>query len=81
MGTNRTYVSKAIKDAKGCNFSDYINRYRLDYAVEQMKSLPKDNIVVQNIALQCGCGSIQTFYRYFKLFYNETPTQWLERNK
>ena len=81
MGTNRTYVSKAIKDAKGCNFSDYVNRYRLDYAVEQMKSLPKDNIVVQNIALQCGCGSIQTFYRYFKLFYNETPTQWLERNK
>lgn len=81
MGTNRTYVSKAIKDAKGCNFSDYVNRYRLDYAVELMKSLPKDSIVVQNIALQCGCGSIQTFYRYFKLFYNETPTQWLERNK
>ena len=56
VGTNRTYASKAIKDAKGCNFSDYVNRFRL-------------------------CGSIQTFYRYFKLFYNETPTQWLERNK
>ena len=38
-------------------------------------------IVIQNIAMQCGCGSIQTFYRYFKLFYNETPTQWIERNK
>ena len=81
VGTNRTYVSKAIKDAKGCNFSDYVNRYRLDYAVAMMKSLPKENIVVQNIAMQCGCGSIQTFYRYFKLFYNETPTQWLEKNK
>lgn len=81
VGTNRTYASKAIKDAKGCNFSDYVNRYRLDYAVELMKKTPKDNIVVQNIAVQCGCGSIQTFYRYFKLFYNETPTQWIERNK
>ena len=81
MGTNRTYVSKAIKDAKGCNFSDYVNRYRLDYAVELMKSLPKDKIIIQNIVVQCGCGSIQTFYRYFKLFFNETPTQWLERNK
>ena len=81
VGTNRTYASKAIKDAKGCNFSDYVNRFRLDYAVEMMKSMPKDSIVVQNIALQCGCGSIQTFYRYFKMFYNETPTQWLERNK
>ena len=81
IGTNRTYVSKAIKDAKGCNFSDYVNRYRLDYAVAMMKDMSKDDIVIQNVALQCGCGSIQTFYRYFKLFYNETPTQWIERNK
>ena len=81
VGTNRTYASKAIKDAKGCNFSDYVNRFRLDYALEMMKNTPKDDIVIQNIAMQCGCGSIQTFYRYFKLFYNETPTQWLEKNK
>jgi len=81
VGTNRTYASRAIKDAKGCNFSDYVNRFRLDYALEIMKKTPKDKIIVQNIAVQCGCGSIQTFYRYFKLFYNETPTQWIERNK
>ena len=81
VGTNRTYASKAIKDAKGCNFSDYVNRFRLDYALEMMKNTPKDDIVIQNIAMQCGCGSIQTFYRYFKLFYNETPTQWLEKNE
>lgn len=81
VGTNRTYVSKAIKDAKGCNFPDYVNRYRLDYALTMMKNLPKDKIIMQNIALQCGCGSIQTFYRCFKLFFSETPTQWIERNK
>ena len=81
VGTNRTYVSKAIKDTKGVNFSDYVNRFRLDYALELMKKTPKDAIVIQNIAIQCGCGSIQTFYRYFKLFFNETPTQWIERNK
>lgn len=81
VGTNRTYASKAIKDAKGCNFPDYVNRFRLEYAIEMMKVMPKDDIVIQNIAMQCGCGSIQTFYRYFKLFYNETPTQWIERNK
>lgn len=81
VGTNRTYASKAIKDAKGCNFSDYVNRFRLEYAVEMMKNTPKEDIIIQNIALQCGCGSIQTFYRYFKMFYNETPTQWVEKNK
>jgi len=81
IGTNRTYASKAIKDAKGCNFSDYVNRFRLDYAIQLMKKTPKDEIVVQNIAMQCGCGSIQSFYRYFKLFYNLTHTQWIELNK
>ena len=81
VGTNRTYASKAIKDSKGANFPDYVNRFRLDYAVKLMKQMSKDDIVIQNIATQCGCGSVQTFYRYFKLFYNETPTQWIERNK
>ena len=81
VGTNRTYASKAIKEAKGCNFSDYVNRYRLEYALEMMKTTAKDKIIIQNLATQCGFGSIQTFYRYFKIFYNETPTQWIERNK
>ena len=79
--TNRTYASKAIKDTKGCNFPDYVNRFRLDYAIDLMKQTPKEKIIIQNIAMQCGCGSIQSFYRYFKLFFNETPTQWMERNK
>jgi len=81
VGTNRTYVSKAIKDAKGCNFPDYVNRLRIDYAIELMKATPKKDIVIQNIAMQCGFGSIQTFYRYFKLFFNETPTKWIYNNK
>lgn len=81
VGTNRTYASKAIKDTKGCNFPDYVNRFRLDYAIDLMKQTPKEKIIIQNIAMQCGCGSIQSFYRYFKLFFNETPTQWMERNK
>lgn len=81
VGTNRTYASKAIKDTKGCNFPDYVNRFRLDYAIDLMKQTPKEKIIIQNIAMQCGFGSIQSFYRYFKLFFNETPTQWMERNK
>jgi AraC-like DNA-binding protein len=75
VGTNRTYASKAIKDTIGCNFPDYVNRFRLDYAIDLMKQTPKEKIIIQNIAMQCGCGSIQSFYRYFKLFLNDSPTQ------
>lgn len=81
VGSNRTYVTKALKDIKSCNFSDYVNHYRMEYALNLMKSTPKDKIIVQNIAVACGCGSIQTFYRLFKTYYNETPSQWIEKNK
>lgn len=80
VGTNRTYVSQAIKVGKGCNFSDYVNSYRIKYALELMSSTPKNEIMIQNIAYECGCGSTQTFYRYFKQFYGKTPTVWLEEN-
>lgn len=78
LGTNRTYVSQAVKSAFGCNFSDFVNKYRIDYAVELMKSRPKSEIFIQNIATECGCGSVQTFYRYFKQYIGETPTKWME---
>ena len=81
VGTNRTYASRAIKNAKGCSFPDYVNRLRLEYAVEIMRNTPKGDLVIQNVAVQCGCGSIQTFYRYFRAFYGVTPSQWVERNK
>lgn len=80
VGTNRTYVSQAIKQFKGCNFSDYVNRFRIDYALDLMGRRSPGEIIVQNIAAECGCGSTQTFYRYFKMFCNTTPTVWLEHN-
>lgn len=81
VGSNRTYVAKALKESKSTNFSDYVNHYRMEYALNLMKATPKDKISIQNIAVACGCGSIQTFYRLFKTYYNETPTQWFEKNK
>lgn len=78
LGTNRTYVSQAVKTAFGCNFSDYVNKYRIDYAIELMKSKPKKEIFIQNIATECGCGSVQTFYRYFKEYIGVSPAKWLE---
>lgn len=78
LGTNRTYLSQAIHQVSGSNFSDFINRYRIEHAVKLMKSQSKDKIVLKNIAIDSGCGSLSTFTRNFKLIYHQTPTQWLE---
>lgn len=78
LGTNRTYLSQAIKNNFGGNFSDFVNSYRIAHAVKLMKSQNKDKIVLKSIAIDSGCGSLSTFSRNFKLIYHQTPTQWLE---
>lgn len=78
LGTNRTYVSKSIKNNFNGNFSDFVNRYRIEHAVKLMKSQPKEDVVLKSIAIDSGYGSLSSFTRNFKILYHATPSQWLE---
>lgn len=78
LGTNRTYVSKAIKSNFNGNFSDFVNRYRIEHAVKLMKSQRKEDVVLKSIAVDSGYGSLSSFTRNFKILYHATPSQWLE---
>lgn len=48
IGVNRTYVSKAIKSNFNGNFSDFVNRYRIEDAVKLMKSQRKEDVVLKS---------------------------------
>lgn len=78
LGTNRTYVSKAIKDNFNGNFSDFVNRFRIEHAVKLMKSQRKEDIVLKSIAIDSGYGSLSSFTRNFKIIHHQTPSQWIE---
>ena len=61
LGTNRTYLLRAIKVDLGMSFSEYINRQRIRYACALMAQHPDWNKA--DIASRVGYSSLSTFYR------------------
>lgn len=75
VGSNRTYISNYINRTYHCSFSDMINKLRIEYAQQLIKSSAKGTKITQ-IADESGFASEQSFYRNFKKFVGMTPTEW-----
>ena len=76
--TNRVYVSKVIKEEYHCSFSDYINRKRIDFSMELMRSDP--TLTQDIIAEKSGFINAQSYSRTFKKMIGIPPKEWLNRN-
>ena len=73
--TNKSYVSKTINAMAGKNFCQFVNSYRVRYAVHMMHKNPK--IKVGELALMSGFSSMVSFDMAFKLHMNTTPSEYL----
>ncbi|GIP32560.1 helix-turn-helix domain-containing protein [Paenibacillus sp. J2TS4] len=60
---NKVYLSQFFKEQTGVNFSDYVERLRMDKARELLKTT---ELPVNEIAVQTGYNSANTFCRAFK---------------
>lgn len=78
LGTNRTYLSKAISQQTGGNFNAYLNAYRIDEAV-RLLSDPDNETPLKAIAADLGFNSIQTFYAVFKGQVGLPPSKFREK--
>lgn len=72
-GTNRTYVSQFFNCNNGASFFDYVNKLRVEYACELLKSSSEN---IETIALKSGFNSIATFHRVFSKFCGCTPAKY-----
>lgn len=72
--SNTAYVSKSINSYAGMNFKQFINSYRIDYAVELMKKDPY--LRMEEVALMSGFNTAVSFDMSFKSFKGKTPTEW-----
>lgn len=77
LGSNRSYVSAAINQFTKQNFSQWVNRHRVGYFVENI--LKDDNL--QDLASRSGFASQASFYRWFKVYTGMTPKQYIEKYK
>lgn len=60
------------------NFNDFINDFRIDYAVKKLRGEALEAFSIEAIALSSGFNSKVTFYRAFKKKNNCTPTEFLK---
>lgn len=76
MHTNRTYLSRMLKEEFNCTFSDYINRKRIEYAQDLLRLNP--GIKLADLAERSGFTNANSFGRTFKQVAGIPPKEWLK---
>lgn len=75
--TNKVYLSKTINYYSGKNFRNYINYYRVMYAMELFRK--NKSLRVTELGHLAGFRSNTTFNQAFKLVMEESPSTWCAR--
>ena len=73
------YISKAICAYTGRNFCQFVNYYRIAYAVELFRSNP--NMKIVDISSRSGFNSSVSFTMAFRLFMGDKPSDWFRRER
>lgn len=77
--TNTKYLSEIINKHYQVNFNTYINKLRINYIVEKLKSDPNFiNYKISHLAETCGFSSHSTFATIFKSITGIAPITFIE---
>ena len=77
FGYNSSYLSRSFKQTFGISFGKYLTMLRLREAILLLKS---ENRSVTEAALECGFGSMRSFYRAFHDEFGCTPKEYLSKH-
>ena len=77
--TNKVYISKAICHYTGRNFCQFVNYYRVIYSMEIFRKQP--GLKVAELAGLSGFNCTVSFTTAFRLFMNETPSEWCRKER
>ncbi len=74
LGTNRTYLSKILKDKGGTNYLQFVNSYRINEAVRILSDRENTDFPLKQIWSDLGFNSPATFYKLFQQTVGITPS-------
>lgn len=77
--TNKLYISRAISHYTGRNFCQFVNYYRVMHSMDMFRQKPE--LKVSELANICGFNSVVSFSSAFRLFMNETPSEWCRKER
>lgn len=72
---NKVYFSSLFKSSTGENFTNYLNKIRIEKAIELLK---KGDEKISSIALNVGYNSMPHFYKIFSEYTGYTPVKYKE---
>lgn len=82
FNTNPKYLSEIIKRNRSQNFSNYINKLRIDHIVSKLYNEPKcREYKISYLAEQCGFASPQVFIIAFRKVNGVTPFYFIQQLK
>lgn len=79
LGTNTAYLSRALNEGLGLNFSAFVNGLRSERVAAQIDAGRSDDLL--DLALEAGFSSKASFNRAFRDRMGMTPSAWRARLK
>ena len=73
VGGSPKKVSACVNKAFGTNFSEWVNRYRVEEVKEKINSPKNDHLTIEAIGQDSGFKSRSAMYAAFKKFTGESP--------
>lgn len=84
LETNRTYLTKTIKDKTGMSYVEFVNSYRINEAIRILSDKNKIDYPLKQIWSDLGFSSPSTFFKLFQQAVGITPAmyrkQFIEAN-
>lgn len=75
--TNKVYISRAISECSGSNFCQYVNGYRIRYAMDCFCQDP--TLKVTELAYMSGFRTVASYNMAFRRIMGEIPSEWMRR--
>ena len=79
-GLNEAEIRSCIKNNTNLNFNEFVNQYKVNYAIKLMETGYLENHVMSSIAEKSGFNSPQTFYRSFAKLHSISPSKYYKKN-
>lgn len=76
MGITQRTLSNIINRHFGCNFFEFVNRYRIEESKRLLEDPSNQDMTVMDIMMSSGFNSKATFNTFFKKLEGVTPSQY-----
>ena len=80
LGTNTRYVSAVVNVRFGMNYTSFINKYRIQEALNILRTKQPGRLRMEDVSDMVGFANRQSFYAAFYRFVGITPREYKAQN-